>query len=166
MDEYSDVDLQADVDQELEKSFYESLIRRLRERFGPLSVRYAPEYKDDRMAQDLRVAFYDFPIFWRMELVVKSVRDCPMKWPFPFPDWSVPNSAFWNAVWAVKYFNRGKPNIADHHMVCVCEKLQRPQLKYSEDNLKTLLSELSEIEETDKKLIRKLHLLGSKKLFP
>ncbi len=166
MDEYSDVDLQAEVDRELDKDFYDGLIRRLRGRFGNLSVRYDPEYKDDRMAQDLRVAFYDHPIFWRMEIVVKSVRDCREKWPNPFPDWSVPNSAFWNVVGALKYGYRGRPETADHYMACACDKLLRFQLKYSEEAVKALLSELSEIEETDKRLIGNLRLSGSKELFP
>ena len=155
-DEYSDVDVQADVHQELNQEFFDSLTRCLQERFGPLSVRYDPDQKENRMAQDLKITFHRFAVFWRIDLNIKSDRDCPKKWPSPFPDWSIPGSAFWNVVWAVKHGNRGKTEIADHYMFSACDKMRRPHLTYSEDNARTLLSELAAFEEVDKTLIRKL----------
>ncbi len=155
-DEYSDVDLQAEVHQELDQGFFDSIAKCLQDRFGPLSLRYDPDHKNDTTTQDLRISFHNLPVFWRIDLNITSGRACPQKWPHPFPKWSVSRSAFWNVVWAVKHGKRGRPEVADHYMFCACDKLRRPQLTYSEANALTLLSELSEIEETDKTLIRKL----------
>ena len=63
---------------------------------------------------------------------------------------------FGNVVGALKYGYRGRPETADHYMACACDKLLRPRLRYSDGNVRVLLSELSQIEETDKRLIRKL----------
>ena len=73
-DEYSGVDLHAQVHQELNQEFFESLIACLWERFGRLTVRYDPDYLDTTQAQDIRITLHDFPIFWRVDLVVTSDR--------------------------------------------------------------------------------------------
>lgn len=155
VDEYSDVDLQADVHEELTQQFFDGIVVYLQSRFGPLSLRYDPDYEDERMAQGLRINFYRLPVFWRMDLNVASNRDCPQKWPSPFPEWSVATSAFWNVAWAVKQAKRGKTD-ADHYMICACEKLDRPRLDYSDENAGMLISELSRIPEVDQVLVSKL----------
>ena len=155
VDDYSDVDLQADVHQQLTQSFFEGITECLQNRFGPLSLRYDPDYKDDRMAQGLRINFHEFPVFWRIDLNVTSDLDSLQKWPTPFPDWSVATSAFWNVAWAVKRAKRGKTD-ADHYMTCACDKLDRTGLDYSDENALTLLAELSESSEVDEVLISKL----------
>ena len=155
VDECSDVDLMAEVHQELDQSFFDSLVKCLEDRFGPLSLRYDPDYRDNRMAQGLRINFHDLPVFWRIDLNITSDRDCPQKWPAPFPEWSVATSAFWNVAWAVKRSKRGGTD-ADHYMVCACEKVKRPKLDYSEENALALLSELSQFPDVDRVLISKL----------
>jgi len=155
VDEYSDVDLQAEVHEELTQEFFDGIVECLQSHFGPLSLRYDPEHKDDRMAQGLRINFHAFPVFWRVDLNITSDRDAPQKWPSPFPDWSIATSAFWNVAWAVKRAKRGKSD-ADHYMVCACEKLGRPKLDYSQENALLLLSELSQIADVDGVLISKL----------
>ncbi len=155
VDDYSDVDLKAEVHEELNQEFFDDIVVCLQDRFGPLSLRYDPDYNDNRMAQDLRINFHHLPVFWRVEILIASDRDCTQKWPMPFPDWSVATSAFWNISGAVKQAKRGRTD-ADHYMACACEKLKRPKLVYSDENAATLLSELSIIPEVNKVLIAKL----------
>ena len=45
VDEYSDVDLEVNVQVELTQGFFDSLAECLRGHFGPLSVRYDPQQK-------------------------------------------------------------------------------------------------------------------------
>ena len=146
----------AEVNQELEQGFFDSIATCFQDRFGPLSVRYDPDHKNDTTAQALRISCYNLPVFWRIDLHITSSRPCPQKWPHPFPKWSLARSAFWNVVWAVKHGKRGRPEVAAHYMFCACDKLGQLELKYSEANVLTVLSELREIEETDKALITKL----------
>ena len=155
VDEYSDVDLEANVQVELTQGFFDSLVACLQGHFGPLSVRYDPQHKCDRLAQNVRVNFHDYPVFWRIELDIRSDRDTPRKWPSPFPDWSIATSAFWNIVWAVKRARRGEGD-AHHYMASACEKMGRPGLEYSVENVETLLSELCEFPDVDRVLLSKL----------
>ena len=115
VDKYSDVDLQADVDEALTQDFYDRLVNCLQSSFGPLSLRYDPDSIDDRMSQGLRINFDDLPVFWRVDLSITSSRDCSGKWPSPFPKWSVATSAFWNVAWAVKRAKRDQAD-ADPYM--------------------------------------------------
>ena len=108
VDEYSDVDLEVNVQVELTQGFFDSLLECLKRQFGALSMRYDPQQKHDRMAQNVRVNFHDYPVFWRIELDIRSDRDACQKCPSPFPEWSVATSAFWNVVWAVKRARRGE----------------------------------------------------------
>ena len=127
VDEYSDVDLEVNVHVELTQGFFDSLLACLKRQFGALSVRCDPEQENDRMAQNVRVNFHDFPVFWRVELDFRSSRNTSKKWPSPFPEWPIATSAFWNVVWAVKRAGRGEKD-AGHHMNSACEKLRRPGL--------------------------------------
>lgn len=155
VDEYSDVDLEASVHVELTQGFFDSLTACLKKHFGAFSVRFDPQQKDDRMAQNVRVNFRDYPVFWRIDLDILSSTDTNQKWPSPFPDWSVATSAFWNVVWAVKRDRRGEKD-ADHYMFSACEKLARPGLMYSHENVETLLSELCGCHDVDEVLLSKL----------
>ena len=155
VDEYSDVDLEVNVQVELTEGFFDSLVECLRGHFGPLSVRYDPQQKDDRMAQNIRINLHDYPVFWRIELDIRSNRDTLQKWPSPFPDWSIATSAFWNVVWAVKRARRGESD-ADHYMNSACEKLGRPGLAYSDENVETLLAEMCHLPDVDRALVSKL----------
>ena len=156
VDEYSDVDLRADVHQHLDQIFFDSLLKCLRGRFGALSVRYDPDHRDNAMAQGLRISLYDYPVFWRIDLDIASDRPCPRKWPDPFPEWSTGQSAFWNVVWAVKHGRRGKPAVADHYMSCACGELRRHPTRYSEGDVLALLADLGLMDGTDKILIGRL----------
>ena len=155
VDEYSDVDLQADVRVELTETFFKNIVKCLQDRFGTLSMRYDPDYKHDRMSQGLRINFHGLPVFWRIDLNITSDRDCSQKWPSPFPEWSVATSAFWNVAWAVKRSRRGKTD-ADHYMFCACNKLERETVNYSDANAIMLLSELSRRDDVDKVLLSKM----------
>ena len=155
VDEFSDVDLEVNVHVELTEGFFDSLVECLRGHFGPLSVRYDPQQKNDRMAQNVRFNFHDYPVFWRIELDIRSNRDTLQKWPSPFPDWSIATSAFWNIVWAVKRARRGERD-AHHYMNCACDKLGRPGLAYSDENVETLLSEFRKFPDVDSVLLSKL----------
>lgn len=154
-DQYSDVDIQVEVHQELNQEFFDDLVSCLQKRFGDLTVRYDPNQSDNRMAQNLKINFHDFPVFWRIDLNITSDRDCPTKWPSPFPKWSAATSALWNVVWAVKQSKRGKLDEADHYMACACEKLGRSVLRYSDQNVMTMLPELAGIQDVDQVLVEK-----------
>jgi hypothetical protein len=155
VDEYSDVDLQANVHEELTGEFFDGIVKCLQERFGPLSLRYDPDFEHNRVAQGLRIDFRDLPLFWTIDLNITSDRDCSQKWPSPFPEWSVATSVFWNVAWAVKRSRRGKTD-ADHYMSCACDKLGLAKLGYSDANAIALLSELAKRPDLDKNLIPKL----------
>ena len=107
------------------------------------------------MAQNIRVNFHDFPVFWRIELDIRSSRNTSEKLPSPFPEWSIATSAFWNVVWAVKRARRGEKD-AGHYMSSACEKLGRPGLAYSDENVEILLTELREFPDVDDALVSKL----------
>ena len=118
-------------------------------------MRYDPQQKNDRMAQNTMVDFHDIPVFWRVDLDIRSDQDTAHKWPSPFPDWCVATSAFWNVVWAVKRARRGEGD-ANHYMFSACEKMGRPGLDYSVANVETLLSELCEFPDVDRVSLSKL----------
>lgn len=155
VDDYSDVDLEALVHVELTQGFFDSLSACLKKHFGVFSVRFDPQQKDDRMAQNIMVNFHNFPVFWRIDLDIKSNLEASQKWPAPFPDWSVATSAFWNVVWAIKRVRRGEDD-ANHYMFSACEKLGKPGPDYSVENVETLLSDLCEFPDVDRALLSKL----------
>ena len=155
-DEYSDVDLHARVRRRLDEEFFDSLTACLAERFGRLSVRYDPDHRNDTRAQYLTVTLHEYPVFWRLDLLVTSDMECPRKYPDPFPEWSVATSAFWNLVWAVKYGRRGKPEVADDYVAAACGKLRTGRMRFSDDALRTLLARLAATSDVDDDLIAKL----------
>ena len=156
VDEYSDVDLHARVRRRLDQEFFDSLAACLTERFGSLTVRYDPDYRDDTQAQVLKITLHEFPIFWRIDLAVTSDRDSPRKYPDPFPEWSVATSAFWNLVWAVKYGKRGRPQVADEYVAAACDKLQVDTVSFSNEGVRALLALLADTGDVDGELIAKL----------
>ena len=155
-DEYSDVDLHARVHRRLDEEFFDSLAACLTERFGRLTVRYDPDYRNDTQAQYLTITLHEFPIFWRLDLIVTSDRRSSHKYPDPFPEWSVATSAFWNLVWAVKYGKRGKPEVADDYVAAACDKLQVERLGYSNAAVHALLVRLADTGDVDGELLAKL----------
>ena len=155
-DEYSDIDLHARVRRRLDQQFFDSLTACLTERFGRLTVRYDPDYRNDTRAQYLTVTLHEFPIFWRLDLIVTSERESPHKYPDPFPEWSVATSAFWNLVWAVKYGKRGRPEVADDYMAAACNKLRIDMEGYSNAAVHALLARLADTAEVDGELLAKL----------
>ena len=143
VDDYSDVDIRAEIHAELNQRFFERITCCLEKRFGRSSIRYVPDQRYDPQAQNVRISFYDLPIFWRTDLDIVSSQTMERKWPDPFPDWSLPQSAFWNLVWAVKYsFREQSREKPDHYVACACEKLQKPTITYSKSNALTLLEAL------------------------
>lgn len=155
VDEHSDVDLEVNVGVELTQGFFDSVSACLKNHFGELSMRFDPQQRDDRLAQNLMVNLHEYPLFWRIDLDIKSDREASRKWPSPFPDWSVATSAFWNVVWAVKRARRGEDD-AGHYMVSACEKPGRSGLAYSNENVEILLSELCDCQDVDRVLLSKL----------
>ena len=154
-DEYSDVDIRARIDRPLDDEFFASLTACIEERFGRTTVRYDPDYRNDLYTQDLRFTLYDFPIFWRIDLVVTSDCLTARKFPDPFPEWSVATSAFWNLVWAVKYDRRNRPDVADEYMEAACGKLCIDTVAYSVRGVKQMLDRFAERDDVDGELIDK-----------
>jgi len=152
-DEYSDIDLQADIQCELSGQFYTALEGFLTGLYGPALIRYDPGYREDRAAQGIRISFYELPVFWRVDLDIISDRSTETKWPQPFPEWSIGNSALMNIIWAVKYQKRDKPDLADHYCSCACDKLGAKPQRYSKAGVKKILSILHARADTDSRLI-------------
>ena len=119
-------------------------------------MRYDPVYQNDVRTQDLRITLHEFPIFWRIDLLVTSDRRSPQKYPSPFPKWSIATSAFWNLVWAVKYGKRGKPDVASDHTAAACTKLQIDGMSFSYNNVRSLLVVLMDTHDVDGELVTKL----------
>ena len=71
-DQYSDVDLRADVHLPLDEEFYSELEGFLKGLYGPSLVRYDPDFVHTTTAQNVRFSFYDLPIFWRVDLDIVS----------------------------------------------------------------------------------------------
>lgn len=155
-DEYSDVDICARIDRPLDDEFFASLMACIEEQFGRTTVRYDPDYRDDPQTQDLRFTLYDFPIFWKIDLVVTSDHVTSRKFPDPFPDWSVATSALWNLVWSVKYDRRNRLDALDEYIAAACEKLCIDTVPYSVRGVKRMLDGLAERDDVDGELIDKL----------
>src|SRR5690349_4275843 len=88
-DEYSDVDVEAYTSQPLNETFFSGLNDLLIESYGQALVRYDPDFADDVQAQNIRFSFYHLPVFWRIDLTVRSVAIAATKWPNPFPEWEI-----------------------------------------------------------------------------
>ena len=73
-----------------------------------------------------------------------------------FPEWSVATSAFWNLVWAVRYGKRGKPEVADEYVPAACDKLQVDTVRFSDKDVRALLTRLADTGDVDGELIAKL----------
>lgn len=155
-DEFSDIDLQANIQAPLNEDFYLKLESFLCKRYGPFTMRYDPDHKNNIVCQDLRISIYSVSIFWRVDLNIESSKPCEAKYPNPFPPFSIPMSAFWNIVWGVKYRKRNKQQEAGHYLRCACEKLAIPIMPYTKNNASILLEKLSKIPEINKKLIKSL----------
>jgi len=150
IDDCSDVDVRALVHTELDQGFFERIADCLERRFGRSSIRYVPDQRRDPQAQNIRISFYDLPIFWRVDLDILSSRPMEKKWPDPFPSWSLSQSAFWNLVWAVKYAIRGKTREqSDHYVACACEKLRRQPITYSKSSVLEILAAIEACGETE-----------------
>ena len=155
-DEYSDIDLQADVHCELNGRFFASLEQYLIGIHGPALVRYDPDFRETTTAQNVRFSFYRLPIFWRIDLTIESDKDTEQKWPSPFPEWCVGTSALMNVVWAVKYHKRGDYKGTNRLLACACEKLSTEPLKYERENLLAFLRSIRDRTDTDALLTDKL----------
>jgi hypothetical protein len=152
-DEFSDVDLEAEVEGPLDSLFYTGLEGAMRERFGPGLVRYDPDYAANLVAQDVRFSFYRLPVFWRVDLVVTSRSVAAQKWPSPFPEWSLGTSALMNAIWALKWQLRGLPERADQYVAKGYEKLGE-RMAGTEDSVVHLLDALARRADTDRALLQ------------
>jgi predicted nucleotidyltransferase len=161
-DAYSDVDLQALIHCALDMPFYVSLEYYLKQCYGPVLLRYAPEYRDNPAEQGLRISFYELPIFWSVDLHIASDAENPAKWPQPFPEPMPGDSALMNLVWAAKHDRRGKAADADRYFLSACEKIEHAPLPYSVANVHALLAVLDQRQDTDPLLVSKVR----EELFP
>lgn len=155
-DEYSDVDIRARIGRPLNAAFFNDLNDCIEKNFGRMTVRYDPDYRNDPQTQDLRFTLYDFPIFWRIDLVVVSDQVTSRKFPSPFPEWSITTSALWNLVWAVKYDRRSMSDAADEYMAAACDKLCAQAVRFSFNGVEELLNRLAIEDDVDFELVEKL----------
>ncbi len=155
-DQYSDIDLQAEVHCPLDGKFYTSLEEFLTGIYGPALVRYDPDFKDNCKAQNVRFSFYRLPIFWRIDLTITTEKDSAVKYPSPFPAWAVGTSALMNVVWVVKYHKRGNPDGATRLMACACEKISEQPIEYSPENALAFIDRICRRADTDAFLAKKL----------
>lgn len=154
-DEYSDVDLRADVHRALDERFWSALEESLRGLYGPALVRYDPDFRASTRSQNVRFSFHGLPVFWRVDLTVVSDVDPGEKWPAPFPEWPVGTSALMNVVWAIKHRRRGNGESADYYLASACDKLGHRRLGYSTRNALTILERLRARGDADPLLLQK-----------
>jgi hypothetical protein len=155
-DKYSDIDLQANVHCPLDGRFYASLEEYLTRIYGPALVRYDPDFKDNRKAQNVRFSFYHLPVFWRIDLTIESDKDAEIKHPSPFPEWATGTSTLMNVVWAVKYYRRGDPSAASRLMACACEKVGERPIAFSPHNALRFIDRICGRVDTDTVFAEKL----------
>ena len=74
VDDYSDVDLEARVHVELTQGFFDSLSACLKKHFGAFTVRFDPQQKGDRMAQNIMVNLHEYPLFWRIDSISSRTK--------------------------------------------------------------------------------------------
>ena len=144
----------------LDQRFWAALEHRLMDlygpaivRYGPAIVRYDPDYEETTSSQNVRFSFYEFPIFWRLDLTVVSDNPSSEKYPSPFPNWSVGTSASMNVVWAIKYQERRDGPSADHYLASACDKLGEARLRYSAENVLRILDSLRAAGDADAALV-------------
>lgn len=155
-DEYSDIDLQANVHHPLDDKFYASPVQFLTQIYGPALVRYDPDFKDNRTAQNVRFSFYRLPVFWRVDLTIESDKDTGEKHPSPFPQWATGTSALMNIVWAVKCHRRADSEGATRLLACACEKVSEQPIRYSPENALALIDRISRRLDADTLLAESL----------
>jgi hypothetical protein len=56
----------------LDQRFWAALEHRLMDLYGPSIVRYDLDYEETTSSQNVRFSFYEFPVFWRLDLTVVS----------------------------------------------------------------------------------------------
>lgn len=154
-DEYSDVDLLAEVHCELDRAFFSNLESVLTSSYGPALVRYDPDSISAADFQHVRFSFYNVPIFWRVDLDTSSSKPTCTKHPTPLLEWQIGTSALMNVVFAVKYHNRRNDESADHYLHSACEKLDCEDLEYSAQNVQKILAILGNQGEADAILLAK-----------
>jgi len=154
-DEYSDVDLRAEVRRALDGRFWSTLEDRLMGLYGPALVRYDPDFRGLTTSQNVRFSFFGLPVFWRVDLTVISGVDPGEKWPSPFPEWSSGTSALMNVIWAIKHHGRGDDESANHYLASACGKLDHEKLVYSTRNVLAILDHLGAGGDTDELLLAK-----------
>jgi|GEM_PF-1965864 len=137
----------------LDQRFWAALEHRLMDLYGPAIVRYDPDYEETTSSQNARFSFYEFPIFWRLDLTVVSDNPSSEKYPSPFPNWSVGTSASMNVVWAIKYQERRDGPSADHYLASACDKLGEARLRYSAENVLRILDSLRAAGDADAALV-------------
>lgn len=154
-DEYSDVDLLAEVSTRLDGRFFSALEGHLTGLYGPALFRYDPDHRRSSASQHVRFSFYELPVFWRVDLEVISASETAREWPSPFPRWMVGTSALMNVVWAVKYHRREEHGPADHYLASACEKLGVERLPYTARNALRVLDLLEDRDDVDEILLAK-----------
>ncbi len=154
-DEYSDVDLLAEVHSEMDGRFFSALEDHLTGLYGPALVRYDPDHMDRHDSQHVRFSFYELPVFWRVDLEIVSDKAAAEKWPSPFPGWAVGTSALMNVVWAIKYRRRGKDGTAQRYLAAACEKLGARGVPGTAPNVLEVLDLLEVRGDVDEALLAK-----------
>lgn len=154
-DNYSDVDLLAEVSSELDERFFCTLEYRLTDLYGSALVRYDPDHETSPVSQHVRFSFYELPVFWRVDLEIVSSAETNEKGPLPFPEWQVGTSALMNVVWEIKYHRRGRAEEADHYIASACEKLGVNERPYTMRVGLEVLKVLEERRDIDRILLAK-----------
>jgi hypothetical protein len=151
-DELSDVDLEASIVGPLTGLLFMELEACLAARYGPALVRYDPDFSDDLTAQGVRFSFYRLPVFWRVDLILRSCKVADEKWPSPFPEWQVGTSALMNVIWAVKCHRRGNVD-ANQYLASACHKMGLSPMQYSTPACEQVLRHLDTRDDVDRRLL-------------
>jgi hypothetical protein len=153
-DQYSPIDLRCVLADEQFKDALARLPEVLASIEIVLSLRSEPTYQNSDLRRILYIRFGGLPLFWRvqLEVVAASVADDPNYDNFNAAargtDWSLPESALWTAVDAIRSLVRGHDKEAHNQLRRAFQRINVPVLPKMSDRelLAKLLEEAPNLE--------------------
>ncbi|HEX8924269.1 MAG TPA: hypothetical protein VF786_00680, partial [Terriglobales bacterium] len=157
-DQYSPIDLRCVVPDEQFKDALARLPEVLASIEIVLSLRSEPTHQNSALRRIFYIRFGGLPLFWRvhLEVVAASVANDPLYDNFNAAargnDWSLPESALWSAVDAIRSLARGHEKEAHNQLRRAFQRINVPVLPKMSDRelLAKLLEEAPKLEEGQK----------------
>jgi hypothetical protein len=171
-DQYSDIDIRWVVPDDQFKDALARLPEILNSLGAVLNYRSEPTYQNSDRRRQLLIRFAGLSLFWRveLELLATSVADDPNYDKFNAAargnDWSLPESALWSAVGAIKCIARGNSKEAHNQLRRAFQRINVPVLPKMTDRelLAKLLEEAPKLEEGQKAFADEIRQLAAETL--